>query len=152
VHLGHDPVLAVLVGKLSAHRKDCAAVAGKSTLNRLELSRPEPTRYHKIAYDQQAIEELAVDLFLEAHARVPKQIIVGTARTPNCGRHCDDFCAAVCARINGVVEQLQNCCSSDCGRLQSQARWVNARTLGLFKTWKNSRLRRKAQPIQRRDR
>jgi Transposase DDE domain group 1 len=74
--LRHDPVLAVLAGKLSARRKDCAPVAGKSTLNRLELSRPEPTRYHKIAYDQEAIEELAVELFLEAHKRVPKQIIL----------------------------------------------------------------------------
>jgi hypothetical protein len=74
--LRHDPVLAVLAGKLSARRKECAPVAGKSTLNRLELSRLEPTRYHKIAYDQSAIEELAVEAFLEAHKRVPKQIIL----------------------------------------------------------------------------
>ena len=47
--LRHDPVLAVLAGKLTARRADCAAVAGKSTLNRLELSRPQPTRYHRIA-------------------------------------------------------------------------------------------------------
>jgi hypothetical protein len=51
-------------------------VAGKSTLNRLELSREEPTRYHKIAYDAAAIEALPVTLFLEAHARPPKQIIL----------------------------------------------------------------------------
>ena len=46
--LRHDPVMAILVGKLKARREDCAPAAGKSTLNRLELSRPEPTRYHKI--------------------------------------------------------------------------------------------------------
>jgi hypothetical protein len=74
--LRHDPVMAVLSGKLAGRRKDCAPVAGKSTLNRLELSRTEPTRYHKIAYDQGAIEALAVDLFLEAHERAPKQIIL----------------------------------------------------------------------------
>ncbi len=74
--LRHDPVMAVLAGKLAARRKDCAPVAGKSTLNRLELSRAEPTRYHKIAYDQAAIEALAVDLFLEAHRRAPQQIIL----------------------------------------------------------------------------
>ena len=34
--LRHDPMLAVLAGKLTARRADCAAVAGKSTLNRLE--------------------------------------------------------------------------------------------------------------------
>jgi Transposase DDE domain group 1 len=74
--LRHDPVMAVLTGKLSAKRADCAPVAGKSTLNRLELSRAEPTRYHKIAYDEAAIEALLVTLFLEAHERPPKQIVL----------------------------------------------------------------------------
>ena len=72
--LRHDPVMAVLAGKLTARRKDCAPVAGKSTLNRLELSRPAPSRYHKISHDPAAIEGLFVDLFLEAHARAPQQI------------------------------------------------------------------------------
>ena len=60
-HLRHDPAMAVLAGKLSARRSDCAPLAGKSTLNRLELSRPRPTRYHKIAHDRDAIEGLFVD-------------------------------------------------------------------------------------------
>src|SRR6058998_1642329 len=75
-HLRHDPAMAVLAGKLAARRSDCAPVAGKSTLNRLELSRPEPTRYHKIAHDEAAIERLFVELFLEAHANPPKQIVL----------------------------------------------------------------------------
>ncbi len=74
--LRHDPVMAVLGGKLAAKRPDCAPLAGKSTLNRLELSRPEPTRYHKISYDAAAIEGLFVDLFLDAHAAPPPQITV----------------------------------------------------------------------------
>ncbi len=74
--LRHDPVMAILAGKLSARRKDCAPVAGKSTLNRLELSRAEPTRYHKISHDEAAIEGLFVDLFLEAHAKAPEQIVL----------------------------------------------------------------------------
>jgi Transposase DDE domain group 1 len=74
--LRHDPVLAVLAGKLEARRSDCAPLAGKSTLNRLELSRPEPTRYHKVSHDAAAIETLFVDLFLEAHRRAPEQIIL----------------------------------------------------------------------------
>jgi hypothetical protein len=74
--LRHDPVLAVLAGKLEAHRSDCAPLAGKSTLNRLELSRAEPTRYHKVSHDPAAIETLFVDLFLEAHRRAPEQIIL----------------------------------------------------------------------------
>jgi hypothetical protein len=74
--LRHDPMMAVLAGKLEARREDCAPVAGKSTLNRLELGKLEPTRYHKISHNPMAIKKLAVDLFLEAHQRAPKQIIL----------------------------------------------------------------------------
>jgi DDE family transposase len=74
--LRHDPAMAVLAGKLAARRSDCAPVAGKSTLNRLELSRPVPTRYHRIAHDGAAIERLLVTLFLEAHRSAPKQLIL----------------------------------------------------------------------------
>jgi hypothetical protein len=59
-----------------AKRADCAPLAGKSTLNRVELSRPEPTRYHKVSHDPGAIEMLFVDLFVEAHRRAPAQIIL----------------------------------------------------------------------------
>jgi Transposase DDE domain group 1 len=72
--LRHDPLMAVLAGKLEARRADCAAVAGKSTLNRLELSKPEPSRYHKISYDAEAVDKLFVDLFLEAHRTAPREI------------------------------------------------------------------------------
>jgi hypothetical protein len=74
--LRKDPVMAVLAGKLAARRQDCEPVAGKSTLNRLELSRAEPTRYHKISHDPAAIERLFVTLFLEAHKRPPREIIL----------------------------------------------------------------------------
>jgi hypothetical protein len=74
--LRHDPTMAVLVGKLSARRKDCAPLAGKSTLNRLERGSIEPTRYHRIAWDGARIEALFVDLFVEAHQHPPKQIIL----------------------------------------------------------------------------
>ena len=74
--LRHDPTMAVLAGKLSARRKDCAPLAGKSTLNRLERGSMEPTRYHRIAWDGAKIEGLFVDLFVEAHHHPPKQIIL----------------------------------------------------------------------------
>jgi hypothetical protein len=74
--LRHDPVLATLVGKLEARRADCAPLAGKSTLNRLEHAPSAPSRYHKIGHDPRAIEGLFVDLFLEAHARPPEEIIL----------------------------------------------------------------------------
>jgi hypothetical protein len=38
--------MAILAGKLEARREDCAPVAGKSTLNRLERSVLQQTRYH----------------------------------------------------------------------------------------------------------
>src|SRR6201990_1308488 len=72
--LRHDPMMAILAGKLAARRKDCAPVAGKSTLNRLELSKLEPTRYHKISHNTVPIRNVFVDLFLEAHERAPRQI------------------------------------------------------------------------------
>ena len=74
--LRHDPVLATLAGKLTARRKNCAPLAGKSTLNRLEHAPSEPARYHKIGHDGAAIERLFVDLFLEAHKTPPKEIIL----------------------------------------------------------------------------
>ncbi len=70
--LRHDPLLGVLAG-----RRDLdAALAGKSTLNRLELSRSEPSRYHKISYSEETIDRLLVDLFLESHATPPPQIVL----------------------------------------------------------------------------
>ena len=74
--LRHDPVMAVLANKLEAKREDCAPVAGKSTLNRLELSQPLPSRYHKISYRATDIERLLVEVFVEAHERAPRQIIL----------------------------------------------------------------------------
>ncbi|WP_202332234.1 IS1380 family transposase [Mesorhizobium sp. L-8-3] len=75
--LRHDPVMAVLAGKLEARRhKKCAALAGKSTLNRLELSRPQPSRYHRISHDPAAIEALFVELFIGAHAAPPEEIVL----------------------------------------------------------------------------
>ena len=85
--LRHDPVLAVLVGKLAARRSDCAPVAGKCTLNRLELSRPEPTRYHKIGHDGAAIEALFVDLFVEAHRRGAASRSCSTSTPPTIPLH-----------------------------------------------------------------
>ncbi len=80
--LRHDPVLATLAGKLEASRSDCAALAGKSTLNRLEQSlRGGVGRYHKIGHDVGAIEALFVALFLDAHAKAPAEIILDLAAT-----------------------------------------------------------------------
>lgn len=74
--LRHDPLFAALAGKLTARRSDCAPVAGKSALNRLERSKETPGRYHKINYKADAIEALFVDFFIEAHNQAPKEIVL----------------------------------------------------------------------------
>jgi Transposase DDE domain group 1 len=81
-----DPLLATLVGKTDPtgtdrlRRRDRGkALAGKSTLNRLELTPPDATaasRYQKIVARPEAIERLFVDLFVQAHRQPPTQIIL----------------------------------------------------------------------------
>jgi hypothetical protein len=74
-------------------------VASKSTLDRLELSRPVATRCKKISHEAAAIEALFVDLFLEAHARPPRQIVLDLDATDDLlhghqeGRFFDGYCA-----------------------------------------------------------
>jgi hypothetical protein len=74
--LRNDPLLAVLVEKSHPGEE---ALAGKSTLNRLELTRETASakeRYKKIVLDHGAVDRLLVDLFLEAHREAPKEIIL----------------------------------------------------------------------------
>ena len=76
-HLRHDPVLQVLAGKLSAKRSSCAALAGKSTLNRLEhAAKVGSDPYHKITYDEAAIAALFVTLCVESYAERPTRMII----------------------------------------------------------------------------
>src|SRR5580704_11598452 len=76
--LRKDPALAVLAGKLEAERRsDCEALAGKSTLNRLEHDSPD----HKIDCDGAKVDALMVDLFLEAHKRAPREIVIDIDNT-----------------------------------------------------------------------
>ena len=72
--LRSDPLWAVLAGKQEIEK----SLAGKSTLNRLELTpsgSPLSERCHKIGYSPAAIDELLVKIFLQAHTRAPKQIV-----------------------------------------------------------------------------
>ena len=63
-------------GHRSQQGEETAALAGKSTLNRLEHGAAEADRYRRIAHDGAAIEALFVDLFLDAHAQAPTQIVL----------------------------------------------------------------------------
>jgi hypothetical protein len=66
-----DPVFGLLSGK----RKLEEPLAGKSTLNRLELC-GRSARYHKIDYTAEAIDRLLVQLYIESHAAAPPQIVL----------------------------------------------------------------------------
>ena len=66
-----DPVFGVLAGKLEE------PLAGKSTLNRLELfPRRGLSRYHRIRPDSEAIERLFVELFLDSYRSAPAEIVL----------------------------------------------------------------------------
>ena len=69
--LRSDPLLGLLSGK----RKLEEPLAGKSTLNRLELV-GRTRRYHKIGYSAESIDKLLTDLYIESHAVLPAQIVL----------------------------------------------------------------------------
>ena len=78
-----DPTFAVLAGKLNpVLRTDCEALAGKSTLNRLEHTpRRHASKYHRIDCDGARVDALLVDLFLDAHRRAPGEIVLDLDNT-----------------------------------------------------------------------
>jgi hypothetical protein len=79
--LRHDPVMAAMLGKLTPRREECAPLAGKSTLSRLEHSPQEgavraPPRYHKISHDGEAIERALVDIALRSTRHAPATMVI----------------------------------------------------------------------------
>ena len=75
--LRHDPLFHVLAGKLEAKRSDCAPVAGKSTLNRLEHSRgARPGSITRSITMRRAWKHCSWDIFLDGHKRAPKEIVL----------------------------------------------------------------------------
>lgn len=75
--LRFDPALALFSDRLEPRRADCAALGGKSTVNRLEHApRDGKDRYRKIAVDRSAVETLLVELFLDAHGKAPREIVL----------------------------------------------------------------------------
>jgi hypothetical protein len=84
--LRQDPLLAVLAekpepsGENRARQRDQGkALAGKSTLNRLELTAEvvnEAERYKKIALREAAVDRLLVEVFLPAQGEPPPEIVL----------------------------------------------------------------------------
>ena len=89
--LRHDPLLAAVVGKddptgqtRRRERDRGKALAGKSTLNRLEIRTDDPARdgkYKKISADTQAIDRVFVELMLQAYDEAPPRIIIDADAT-----------------------------------------------------------------------
>lgn len=89
--LRHDPLLAVLVGKADPTGRDRRrredrgkSLAGKSTLNRLELTpvgADEKSRYKKVVARHRDIENFFVEMFLALHPTPPKEIVLDVDAT-----------------------------------------------------------------------
>jgi Transposase DDE domain group 1 len=71
--LRQDPLMGVLAGK---DQPGTDHLAGKSTLSRMELGDGTRDRYKKITFWRSSVEDLMVDLFLEAHPTPPPQIVL----------------------------------------------------------------------------
>jgi hypothetical protein len=70
--LRRDRVFGILSGK----RDLAEPLAGKSTLNRLELGTDVKDRYKKITFREEAVDELLVSVFLESHEEAPAEIVL----------------------------------------------------------------------------
>jgi len=71
--LRHDPVLGWMSGKAEPGLEP---LASKSTLNRMELGTGIATRYKKITFWRDSVDELWVNVFLEAHPVAPQRIVL----------------------------------------------------------------------------
>ena len=86
-----DPLLAAVVGKAdpTGSTRRCArdrgkALAGKSTLNRLEGGAgtdPAKDTYKRVGVNKAAVQELLVQLFVETFEQVPEQIVLDVDAT-----------------------------------------------------------------------
>ncbi len=90
-HLASDKMLAIAVGKTDPNGMDRKSIsdkgkplAGKSTLNRLELTPADANTksvYKKIVLTPEAVDNLFIDLFIESQTEIPKEIILDVDAT-----------------------------------------------------------------------
>jgi hypothetical protein len=75
--LRRDAVFGILAGRAELEQP----LAGKSTLNRMELGSGQPDRYKKITFWKEALDELLVKIFIEAQQQAPEQIVLDVDTT-----------------------------------------------------------------------
>jgi hypothetical protein len=75
--LRDDALFGVLAGREEVGK----ALAGKSTLNRMELGTGVKDRYKKITFSKEAMDELLVKVFVESQAKAPEEIVLDVDTT-----------------------------------------------------------------------
>ena len=138
--LRKDPVFGILAGREALEKP----LAGKSTLNRMELGTGINDRYKKITFWKQAVDELLVKLFIEAHESAPAEIVldVDTTDLPLHGKqegrffhgYYDSYCYlplyifcgdhVLCARLREANHDASFGCLAEIRRIVTQIRAV----------------------------
>jgi hypothetical protein len=133
-----DPLFGVLAGRSDPEQP----LAGKNTLNRMELSTDLHGRYKKIMYHREALEELLVKIFLESHATAPEEIVLDVDSTdlPLHGKqegrffhgYYDEYCylplyifcgeQVLCARLREANHDAAYGCLAKIRRIATQIR------------------------------
>ena len=136
--LRRDPVFCVLAGREEWEEP----LAGKSTLNRMELGAGIKDRYKKITFWKEAIDELLVKVFLESPAKAPEQIVldIDTTDLPLHGQqegrffhgYYDNYCylplyifcgeQVLCARLREANHDAAYGCLTEIERIVGQIR------------------------------
>jgi hypothetical protein len=136
--LRSDPVLGIVAGRTDLDRP----LAGKSTLNRMELGTGVNSRYKKITFWKDGVDELLVKVFLESHQEIPAEIIVDmdTTDLPLHGKqegrffhgYYDNYCYLplyvfcgehiLCARLREANHDAAFGCLSEIERIVAQIR------------------------------
>jgi hypothetical protein len=136
--LRKDPVFGVLAG-----REDLAApLAGKSTLNRMEMGAGVKDRYKKITFWKDSVDELLVKVFIESYQSAPTEIVldVDTTDLPLHGKqegrffhgYYDSYCylplyifcgeQVLCARLRESNHDASFGCLQEVERIVAQLR------------------------------
>jgi hypothetical protein len=136
--LRRDPVFGVLAGRAELNEP----LAGKSTLNRMELGTGINSRYKKITFWKEAMDALLVKVFLEAHQSAPAEIVldVDTTDLPLHGKqegrffhgYYDNYCYLplyifcgehiLCARLREANHDASFGCLDEIRRMVAQIR------------------------------
>jgi hypothetical protein len=133
-----DPVFGILAGRDELEKP----LAGKSTLNRMELGTGTKDRYKKITFWKDWMDELLVKVFLESYQKAPEEIIldVDTTDLPLHGKqegrffhgYYDSYCylplfifcgeQVLCARLREANHDASFGSLQEIGRIVAQIR------------------------------